>query len=137
MEVATGGLSLPRLIVGKETVIHTRRPESWRELSETDAALLDFIRKRGQSSELSPEETVDKLLEYFREPGRFERLVKIDASESPRVHAMLGAIGQQLDQLESQLSTLRTSLNSLSRFHFGNLAVLAHARQWQARERKS
>ena len=26
VEVATDGLSLPRLIVGKETVIHTRRP---------------------------------------------------------------------------------------------------------------
>src|ERR1700687_2808016 len=34
VEVATDGSSLPRLIVGKETVIHTRRPESWRGLSE-------------------------------------------------------------------------------------------------------
>src|SRR5947209_8704090 len=52
IELATNGLSLPRLIVGKEAVIHTRRPESWRGLSETDAALLDFLRKRGASSEL-------------------------------------------------------------------------------------
>src|SRR5579863_6691440 len=28
-ELATDGLSLPRLIVGQEAVIHTRRPESW------------------------------------------------------------------------------------------------------------
>ncbi len=137
VEVATDGLSLPRLIVGKETVIHTRRPESWRELSDTDAALLDFLRKRGESSELPPEETVDKLLEYFREPGRFERLLKIAASEPPRVRAILGAIGQQLGQPESRLSALRESLNSLSRFDFGSLAVLEHARQWQAKERKS
>jgi hypothetical protein len=82
-EVATNGLSLPRLIVGKETVIHTRRPESWRTLSETDAALLDFLRNRGDSSELSPEETVNKLLGYFREPGRFERLLKVAPSEPP------------------------------------------------------
>ena len=47
IELATDGLSLPRLIVGKETVIHTRRPAAWRSLSETDAALLDFIRNRG------------------------------------------------------------------------------------------
>jgi hypothetical protein len=137
VEVATNGLSLPRLIVGKDTVIHTRRPESWRALSETDAALLDFLRNRGESSELSPEETVSKLLEYFREPERFERLLKVAPSEPPRVRAMLGAIGQQLGHSESRLSVLRKSLNPLSRFDFGSLAVLEHAREWQAKERKT
>ena len=137
VEVATNGPSLPRLIVGKETVIHTRRPEAWRALSETDAALLDFLRNRGESSELSPEETVEKLLEYFREPGRFERLLKVAPSEPPRVRAMLGAIGQQLGQPESRLSALRKSLNPLSRFDFGSLAALEHAREWQAKERKT
>lgn len=137
VEVATNGPSLPRLIVGKETVIHTRRPESWQALSETDAALLDFLRNRGQLSELSPKETADKLLGYFREPGRFERLLKIARSEPPRVRAMLGAIGQQFGQPESRLSALRKSLNPLSRFDFGSLAVLEHAREWQAKERKT
>lgn len=137
VEVATDGLSLPRLIVGKETVIHTRRPESWRALSETDAALLDFMRNRGESSELSPEETVSKLLDYFREEGRFERLLKVALSEPPRVRAILGAIGQQLGQPESRLLTLRKSLNPLSRFDFGTLGVLEYAREWQAKERKS
>ena len=137
IELATNGLSLPRLIVGKETVIHTRRPESWQALSEMEAALLDFLRNRGASSELSPEETVQKLLEYFREPGRFERLLKVAPSEPPRVRAMLGAIGQQLGKVESRLSALRKDLNPLSRFDFGSLAVLKHAREWQAKERKN
>jgi hypothetical protein len=137
VEVATNGPSLPRLIVGKETVIHTRRPESWQALSETDAALLDFLRNRGESSELDAEDTVDKLLGYFREPGRFERLLKVAPSEPPRVRAMLGAIGQQLGWPERQLSALRKDLNPLSRFEFGNLAVLKHAREWQAKERKT
>jgi hypothetical protein len=137
VEVATDGLSLPRLIVGKETVIHTRRPESWRSLSETDAALLDFLRNRGDLSELSPAETVAKLIEYFGEPARFERLLKVAASEPPRVRALLGAIGQQLGLPESRLSALRESLNPLSRFDFGTLAVLEHARNWQAKERKT
>jgi hypothetical protein len=136
VEVATDGLSLPRLIVGKETVVHTRRPESWRVLSETDAALLDFLRNRGASSELSAEETVDKLLGYFREPGRFERQLKVAPSEPPRVRAMLGAIGQQLGHPQSRLSLLREGLNPLSRFDFGRLAALAFAREWQAKERK-
>jgi hypothetical protein len=136
VEVATDGVSLPRLIVGQETVIHTRRPEAWRELPETDTALLDFLRRRGEASELSAEETVGKLLEYFREPGRFERLLKVAESEPPRVRAMLGAIGQQLGQPERQIALLRKSLNPLSRFDFGLLSVLEHADQWQAKERK-
>jgi len=48
IEVATDGLSLPRLIVGKEAIIHTRRPAAWRSLSETEAALLDFLRNAGR-----------------------------------------------------------------------------------------
>jgi hypothetical protein len=136
VEVATYGPSLPRLIVGKETVIHTRRPESWRDLSETEAALLDFLRNRGQSSELSPAATVKKLLEHFREAGHLDRLLKIAESEPPRVRAMLGAIAQQLGQPESRLSALRQSLNPLSRFDFGHLVLLKHAREWQAKVRR-
>lgn len=136
VEVATDGLSLPRLIVGKETVIHTRRPTAWRELPETDTALLDFLRNRGKSSELSPEETVGKLLDYFHERGRFERLLKVAGTEPPRVRALLGAIGQQLGQPERRLSLLRKNLNPLSRFDFGILAVLKHAEEWQAKGHK-
>jgi hypothetical protein len=135
--LATDGLSLPRLIVGQEAIIHTRRPQSWQTLTETDAALLDFLRNRGASSELSAKETVDRLLGYFREPGRFERLRKVALSEPPRVRAMLGAIGQQLGEPERRLAALRKSFNPLSRFDFGSLAVLEHARQWQAKERKA
>lgn len=93
------------------------------------------VRRRGEASELSPEKTVGKLLEYFREPGRFERLLKVAESEPPRVRAMLGAIGQQLGQPEQRLAPLRKSLNPLSRFDFGILSVLEHASQWQAKER--
>jgi hypothetical protein len=137
VEVATDGLSLPRLIVGKDTVIHTRRPSSWRELSETDAALLDFLRNRGKASELAAEETVDKLLGYCRQPGRFARLIRVAASEPPRVRAMLGAIGQQLGQPAGRLASLRRGLNPLSRFDFGAMAALTYAKEWQAKERES
>jgi hypothetical protein len=136
IELATNGSSLPRLIVGGEAVIHTRRPESWQALPETDAALLDFLRNRATHSELSPDETVRKLLAFFREPGRFERLLTIAPSEPPRVRAMLGAIGQQIGQPEHRLRALRKDLNPLSRFDFGILTALAYAKQWQAKERQ-
>lgn len=137
IELATDGLSLPRLLVGKETVIHTRRPAAWRSLSETDAALLDFLRNRGEGSELEPAETIQKLLGYMCEPGRFKRLLEVAPSEPPRVRAMLGAIGQQIGQPKKVLARLRDSLNPLSRFDFGILTALAHAQEWQAKERRS
>jgi Family of unknown function (DUF6088) len=136
IELATDSASLPRLFLGKDALVHTRRPPAWRTLSETDAALLDFLRNRGASSELPPEETVEKLLGYFGEPGRFDRLLEVAPTEPPRVRAMLGAIGEQLGQTESRLAKLRESLNPLSRFDFGILAALAYARRWQAKERK-
>jgi uncharacterized protein DUF6088 len=135
LELATNGMSLPRLIVGRDAVIHTRRPESWRTLSQIDAALLDFLRNRGRLSELSPEETIARLLEYLREPERLERLLRVAPSEPPRVRAMLGALAQQLGQPQPRLSALRKSLNPLSRFDFGILAALDHAKEWQAKAR--
>ncbi len=101
-----------------------------------DAALLDFLRNRGIASELPPPETVEKVLAYFREPGRFERLLRIADTEPPRVRAMLGAIGQQLEHPQNRLLSLRKGLNPLTRFDFGILAALAHAKEWQAKERK-
>jgi|SRR5271157_187320 len=137
IELATDSASLPRLFLSKDAIIHTRRPTAWRALSEMDAALLDFLRNRGASSELPPEDMVERLLECFREPGRFERLLEAAPSEPPRVRAMLGAIGEQIGQPENVLAELRESLNPLSRFDFGILAALSYARRWQAKERKA
>jgi uncharacterized protein DUF6088 len=102
-EVATSALSLPRKLVGSDTVIHTRRPEAWASLSESDAALLDFLRRAGRTSELSPEETIRRTIMLFSEKGRFERLLRIAASEPPRVRAMIGAIGEQLGKTRGPL----------------------------------
>jgi hypothetical protein len=133
-EVATNALSLPRKLVGADTVIHTRRPEAWVGLSELDAALLDFLRRGGKTSELSPQETIRKTVALFSEKGRFERLLKVAASEPPRVRAMIGAIGEQMGKKPAILARLRRSLNPLSRFDFGLLSGLPHAGSWQARE---
>src|ERR1035437_9580956 len=73
-EVSTSALSLPRKLIGSETVVHTRRPEAWARLSEVDAALLDFLRRGGKNSELPPSETIDRALALLSESGRFERL---------------------------------------------------------------
>lgn len=134
-EVATSGFRLPRKLLGDDTIIHTRRPDVWTGLCETDAALLDFLRRAGSTSELSAGETVRRTLELVRQRGRFKRLLDVAESEPPRVRAMLGAIGQELDEKPATLRRLRESLNPLSRFEFGRLRGLSHARDWQAKRR--
>ena len=37
-EVATSGFRLPRKLLGSDTIVHTRRPDAWQDLSEADAA---------------------------------------------------------------------------------------------------
>jgi hypothetical protein len=135
-EIATSGPSLPRKLVGSETIIHTRRPEAWAKLSDADAAMLDFLRRRGKPSELSPEETVQRTLNFMSEKGRYGRLLKAAQSEPPRVRAMLGAIGEQLGKNSKALEPLRQTLNPLSRFDFGALAGLTCAQRWYAKERQ-
>ena len=133
VEVATSGFRFPRKLLGSDTVVHTRRPEAWKELTATDAALLDFLRRAGRTSDLSPKETVKRTMALCREEGRFKRLLRVAASEPPRVRGMLGAIGVQLGERPAALKQLRDSLNPLSRFDFRMLRGLAHAKDWQAK----
>lgn len=110
-EVATSGFRLPRRLLGRDTLVHTRRPEAWASLSETEAALLDFIRRGGDTSELPPSETARRLVALFRHPRRFERILKTASTEPPRVRAILGAIGEALGKPARALRSLRDSLN--------------------------
>jgi hypothetical protein len=132
-EVSTSALSLPRKLIGSETVVHTRRPEAWARLSEVDAALLDFLRRGGKSSELPPSETIDRAVALLSESGRFERLLKVADSEPPRMRAILGAIGEQIGKPADMTQRLRASLNPFSKFDFGLLAGLPSAKHWQAK----
>ena len=114
-------------------LVYTRRPESWKTLSDREAAILDVFRSRAQHSELSDEETADRLIELLREGDTFERLVAVAGDEPPRVRAILGALGQQFGASATALESLRHSLNPISRFEFGKLRCLKHAREWQVK----
>ena len=130
---ATTANSLPTAWLGQRAKLYTRRPSTWANLSATEAALLDFLRSRGEWSDLSSEETNQQLLDHIRVPGRFDRLVAISYAEPPRVRAMLGAIGQELKYSKDLLQQLRTGLNPYSRFEFGKLSSLWYAQEWQAK----
>ena len=133
-EIATTARSLPRKLLGEDTKAYTRRPAAWNELTDEEAALLDFLRNRGEASELSAGDTTELLLELLSKRGRFEQLLKAATSEPPRVRAMLGASGEQLGKRSKKLRPLRESLNPVSRFDFGRLSALEYAEEWQAEE---
>jgi hypothetical protein len=46
---------------------------------------------------------------------------------------MLGALGEELGMPPRLLEQLKRSLNPLSRYDFGRLGSLRHAREWQAK----
>lgn len=130
-EYATTAPSVPSAL--RRAVVHPGRPPQRAGLSAEDGAILETLRERAHSSDLPPDETAKRLLRLLAEEKRFSRLAKAALAEPPRVRAMLGALGQELDVAPSQLKPLRDSLNQLSRFDFGQLAGLRHAREWQAK----
>ncbi len=117
--------------------MYRSRPAAWTELKVEEAAVLEFLRDGQRTTRLSPHHTVMRLLTLLAEDGCFEALCKVAATEPPRVRAILGACGEQLGKPEEDLNVLRSSLNPLSRFDFGCLALLRYARGWQARLPKS
>ncbi len=137
VEVATSKASLPRKLIGMDAVIHVRRPDAWARLTEWEGALLDFLRRGGQHSEIPPAQTCEKVLALLQESGRFEKLLEVAATEPPRVRALLGALGERLGKPAELLGPLRDSLNPYSRYDFGLLSVLSNAKAWQAKEQHS
>ncbi len=129
-EFATPAAAAPGALAG--AVVHTRRPHTRTGLSARDGALLETLRERARSSDLSPEATERRLLSLVSDPADFRRLATAALAEPPRVRAMLGALGQQAESPAGALKQLRESLNPISRFDFGALAGLEHARDWQA-----
>lgn len=132
-EVSTDASSLPRKLVGDDTVVRTRRPPAWATLSSVDAALLEVLRRAGRDSELGPEETIRRTLQLLDEGKRLRRLIAIAESEPPRVRALLGALGEELGCSARALAKLRGLLNPLSKFDFGIYAHLSTAAVWQAK----
>jgi hypothetical protein len=112
--------------------VHTGRPPSREALTDAEAALLEFLRDRGKTSDLSADATCNRLLALLRDSDSFARLAQAALQEPPRVRAMLGAAGDQLGVDARLLSRLRDSLNGLSRYDFGKLTCLKAAKRWQA-----
>jgi hypothetical protein len=135
-EVATSARSLPRKLVGSDTVVHLNRPAARAQLGPEEAALLEVLRDRARESELSADQTVRRLKRWLSTGDHLQRLLRVAFSEPPRVRAMLGALAESVSADAKALRKLRATLNPLSRFDFGALAVLPNARAWQAKAQR-
>lgn len=123
--------SAPRGVTGVKFTV--RRPVPTVNIGTREAAVLEFLRKRGETSEFSPEETVRRLLNIIKEPGMFAKLLGASMQEPPRVRAMLGALGQKAGFGKKELMNLKATLNQLSRYDFGRLRCMRYAKQWFAK----
>jgi hypothetical protein len=130
-EVAVSVAKTPAALRG-HALVHAARP-SRDGLGPREVAVFEVLRDRGSTSDLTPTETVDRLIRPLRDRDTFTRLANAASSEPPRVRAMLGALGEIAGARKRDLRSLRATLNPLSRFDFGELAVLPTARQWQAK----
>ena len=130
-EFATTAAGPPKALQG--VTVHTGRPSERKALSAEEGALLEVLRERARSSDLSPGQTEARLLRLLDDEDRFKRLTRAALAEPPRVRAMLGALGQELNMPSRDLDQLRKSLNPLSRYDFGRLSSLRYAREWQAK----
>lgn len=131
LEYATPAPAAPRAL--GDALVHTGRSVRRTELSAEEGAILEVLRERARSSDLSPEETTQRLLRLLQDEERFRRVTHAALAEPPRVRAMLGALGEELRMPPKLLSRLRKSLNPLSRYDFGQLASLPNAKDWQAK----
>jgi hypothetical protein len=129
-EYASSATAVPSALANAH--VRTRRPRNRENLSERESALLELLRDRACTSDLGAEGTCARLLEMLDDPRTFARLTKAAADEPPRVRAMLGAAGEQLDSDPRLLMRLRAGLNPLSRFDFGALKCLQASGRWQA-----
>jgi hypothetical protein len=117
----------------RNAIVHTGRPRERAKLSSKEGAVLELLRERARSSDLPAEETVRGLKAAITDEDSFARLTTAALAEPPRVRAMLGALGEELQMPPRPLKRLRASLNPLTRFDFGPLHVLGTASEWQAK----
>lgn len=130
-ELATPAANPPSVL--SNAIVHTRRPASRAHLSAEEGALIEMLRTRGRFSDVGPATTIRRFLRILGRGDTFDRVSRTALDEPPRVRAMLGALGEEMEASPRTLKRLRDSLNPLSAFDFGLFRDLPAAKTWQAR----
>jgi hypothetical protein len=106
-----------------------------RGLRRREAALLEVLRDIPGLSDLSPDDTIRRLMDVIADKAARGRIMRAAISEPPRVRAMVGALAEEADADDADLMRLRKTLNPTTKFDFGPLTALPTAKGWGARPR--
>ncbi len=94
--------------------------------------ILDAVKDFKKIPDMNTDEAINRLQDRFStlDGDNRKKLIKYALQYPPRVRALLGALLSD-QQLSSDLSRLKKSLNPLSRYHFGAITdKLSTAPQW-------
>lgn len=120
---------------GGDIKLVTLRPSYAVEgLESSELATLDALKDLRRIPGATPAETVERIV-HLLESGRlsYTRLARLARHESPRVRALVGAIGIRIGAHPNVVARLKKSLNPLTTFHLNIGETLPTAKDWRIR----
>ena len=102
-------------------------------LASSELAALDALKDLHRIPDATPADTIGRIIDLIRS-GKLslKRLTRLARHESPRVRALVGAIGSHMGA-ERAVAGLKKSLNPLTNFNLNIGAVLSNAEDWHIR----
>jgi hypothetical protein len=99
-------------------------------LASSELATLDALKDLHRIPDATPADTIGRIMDLVRS-GKlsFKRLARLARHESPRVRALVGAIGSHMGE-ERMVAGLKKSLNPLTTFDLNIGNVLSTAAEW-------
>ena len=103
------------------------------ELASSELAALDALKDLHRIPDATPADTISRIIDLIRSGQlSLSRLARLARHESPRVRALVGAIGTHLGA-ERTVAGLKKSLNPLTNFDLKIGAALPNASDWHIR----
>jgi hypothetical protein len=101
-------------------------------LHSSELTALDAFKDLRRIPGTTPAETVARIVNLIEsERLSFGRLARLARRESPRVRALVGAIGSHIGASSSVVAGLKKSLNPLTAFHLDIRDALPNAAEWR------
>jgi len=103
-------------------------------VAASELIALDALKDLNKIPDATPAETVGRIVKHVSS-GRlsFSRLARLAGHESPRVRALVGAIGDRLGKKSRVTANLKKSLNPLTTFNLNLSEALPDGADWHIR----